>query len=252
MSMAANGTSISISIDTGSLGSSSSVSSDAMDSVLTEIFSCFQKQRLAATWMIENPCRHALTERISRHHHELALSGTPAVVPSGMAENQTNSTTLGRLLECRRGGLNVSTVAEDGTHQQRDIDLLAKHGITIIRSAASAGSHRLQALRYGVWYVPACATLGGGWMPYFAQLQTIKRTIEQTLRKTNICHVRIDVGSLVRSDIANGLRAIERLLSHLNQLQSTRTIAVETLHKVAIRLQPKRTATSAKSILRAA
>jgi hypothetical protein len=245
----ANGV-VSVSIDTAALPQCAAASTDAIGSVVVELFDRFQKQRLPATWFISDPKRHTLTNHIARTgNHELALVG--------------NDGTIARLLESQRIGLTISSISENPAWRARDVDLLAKYGISVIRttgpsrgsqhSPVRGGNRAIQPVRYGLWHIPVAATLhGGGWMPYFAQFQRLKRTIDQAVREGSICHVRIDAPSIARGDVASGLRAVERLLTHINHLRSGRSLVVESLHDTAIRLHPKRTLAAARSILRAA
>jgi hypothetical protein len=246
MSLASSYGTISVSIDADASSCRLAISAEAIDSVVVELFDRFQKQRVPATWVVGNPLRSTLTERVARSSiHEIALSGG-----SEIAAHSTGGA-IGRLLQCRRAGLGISTITENPTWQPRDIDLLAKHGITVIRKIRSSG-RGVESVRYGVWHVSASVALGGSWMPYFAQLPLLKRTIEQAIRELGICHLRIDAASIARGDVASGLRAVERFLRHLDHLKTVRGIAAETLHETALRLQPKRTVAAARSILRAA
>src|SRR5689334_18464039 len=76
MPIASAGGIVSVSIDTAPASNNSATSTDAIDSVVVELFDRFQKQRTAATWIIEDPNRHVLTDRIVRGgSHEVAYAG---------------------------------------------------------------------------------------------------------------------------------------------------------------------------------
>ena len=251
---------VSLSIDTESTQTEPSVSSDALDSVLIELLDRVVKHRLHATWALDDLSRRRAVERIARAvHQELAITGQRCVAPS----DPRPLSAVRRLIHGRQAGLDISTVTHDPSWGAWDIDLLAKHGVSVIRAASgSAGSARpiasdnsrtVQTLRYGLWYVPISGTLSGsGWMPFFTQLSRLKRAVDQTVRERGWVHLRIDAVSLARADVAGGLRAVERLLRYLDQLRSSGRIEVETLCESAIRRQPKRTTAAATSILRAA
>jgi hypothetical protein len=207
--------------------------------VVVELFDRFQKQRIAATWIISDPQRHLLTDRIIHSgNHEIAHGGG----------------TISRLLDCHRAGIEISTMAENPAWQQSDIGLLAKYGITVVcRAAIARPAHCIQPIRYGLWAIPVCAVLpSGGWAPYFAQLQSLRSTVAQSMRQPGICHLRIDAAAIARGDVASALRAVERLLTHLSTLEKSHTISLITLREAAVRLQPKRSLPAARSILRAA
>jgi hypothetical protein len=230
---------VSVSIDTAPASKNSAISADAIDSVVVELFDRFQKQRTAATWIIEDPKRHLLTDRIVRSSsHEIAYAGG----------------TISQILECQRAGIEISTVAENSAWQQPDIGLLAKYGITVIcRAVIARPSHSIQPIRYGLWAVSVSGMLpSGGWAPYFAQLQRLRTVVGKSVQQPGICHVRVDAATIAHGDVASGLRAIERLLADLKTLEQSRKISVVTLREAAIRLQPKRSLPAARSILRAA
>lgn len=230
---------VSISIDTDATLKNSAASVEAVDSVVIELFDRFQQQRTAATWIIGDPTRHVLADRIVRGGgHEIAYSGG----------------TIGQLVECQRAGIEISTVAENPAWQPRDVELLAKHKITVIcRAAMARPSDSIQPIRYGVWAISVSAMLpSGGWAPYFAQLQRLRTTVGQSVRHPGICHLRVNAAAIARGDVASGLRAVERLLTYLETLEQSRSISVVPLRETAIRLQPKRLLPAARSILRAA
>jgi hypothetical protein len=230
---------VSISIDTESESTNTATSADSVESVAVELFDRFQRQRVSATWIIGDPKRHPLSDRIIR---------------SGSHEVAHGAGTVNQLLECQRAGIEISTVAENPSWQQRDVELLAKHGVTVIcRAAMARFAPSIQPIRYGQWAVSVSAVLpSGGWAPYFAQLQRLRAAVSHSLRQPGICHLRIDAASIARGDVASGLRAVERLLEHLRSLEQSRTISVVTLCETAVRLQPKRSLPAARSILRAA
>jgi hypothetical protein len=231
---------VSISIDTAATSKNSTASVEAVDSVVIELFDRFQKQRISTTWILGDPKRHLLADRIVRGGiHEVAYGGEA----------------ISQLLECQRAGIEISTVSENPGWQQRDVDLLAKHGISVIcrPEMARFSQSSIQPIRYGLWAVSVNAMLpSGGWAPYFTQLRRLRAAVGQSLRQPGICHLRIDAASIARSDVASGLRAVERLLEHLKSLEQSRTISVVTLCETAVHLQPKRSLPAARSILRAA
>lgn len=246
---------ISVSIDAEAVSLSSPPALEAIESVAVELFDRFRQESLPATWVVADPRQHPLASRIARHggNHELAVYGGSAIGANAVARTDAQRSLLSRLLDCHRAGLKVTTVTENSAWQPHDIDLLAKRGISMIRSSLSSRTHRVQAIRYGLWRLPTSASLqGGSWLPYFAQSQMIRKTIEQTLRIIGICHLRIDAPSIARTDIPGGLRSVERLLEYLGQLRAARHVTIENLHQAALRMQPKRTLTAARSILRAA
>jgi hypothetical protein len=230
---------VSISIDTKAESKNSIISAEAIDSVVVELFDRFQQQRTVATWIIADPKNHGLTDRIVRGGaHEVACGGG----------------TISQLLECQRAGVGISTLAANPAWQQQDVDLLAKHGVTVIcRPEMARPSQSIQPIRYGLWAVCANAVLpSGGWAPYFAQIQRLRTTVGQSLQRSGICHLHINAATIARGDAASGLRAAERLLAYLKTLEQSRAISVVTLRETAIRLQPKRSLPAARSILRAA
>jgi hypothetical protein len=239
MPVASAGGIVSVSIDTTPASKDSATSADAVNSVVVELLDRFQKQRIPATWIIGDPKRHSLSDRIIR---------------GGIHEVAHGAGTISQLLECQRAGIEISTVAEDPFWQRQDIDLLAKHGITAIcRSTMVRTPQSIHPVRYGLWSISVSAMLpNGGWAPYFAQLQSLRNAVSQSLQTPGICHLRIDIPSLARGDVASGLRATERLLEHLKTLEQSRTISVVTLREAATRLLPKRSLPAARSILRAA
>jgi hypothetical protein len=210
---------------------------------------------MPATWIFADPRQHALASRIARHGggQELGIFGGSIIGSSAPPRTEAKHGLLGRLLDCHRVGLNITTVTENTAWQRHDVDLLAKRGITMIRCPMSSRNQRVQSVRFGLWRLPTSAALqGGSWIPYFAQLQMMKKSIEQKIREIGVCHIRIDAPSIACSDIASGLRTVDRLLSHLDQLRAAHSVTIENLQAAAVRLQPKRTITAARSILRAA
>jgi hypothetical protein len=188
--------------------------------------------------------------------HEVALLADASLAKSDLSRTELVHAVVQPLQSAAEAGINISTLAVEHAWHPRHIDLLTKHGLTMIRTPhvfSSRTTTGIRAVCYGLWHVPVSATLkGGGWMANLAQLRFARRTIERAILHGGWCHLRVDAASLAAGDVICGLRTFDRLLRHVVQLRSAGHITLETLRDTAARLAPKRSGATAHSILRAA
>jgi hypothetical protein len=244
---------VSVSID---VDSASSADHDRMHSVCVELLDRFNKRGVAASWVLENPTGGPLIRQLgaSRPRHEIALLAA-SEQPLG---TETRGHFLQRIVrpikQSAAAGIFISSIGLVGRWRPKHVDLLAKHGISVIRgSSRQASGQRIEPICYAVWHVPLAVDLrGGGWVSNHAQLRLARRALGLAMRESGFCHLRIDVAAIARGDLACSLRTVDRLLRDLAQIRDAGQIAIETLQGTAARLAPKRLLPAAQSILRAA
>jgi hypothetical protein len=235
-----------------------SIDIDGPDSIGNELIARCDRRKLPITWAARNLASTSLLRAVSSSQvsHEVALLTDSALIKGETTRSELLAQVAQPLQLAAARDVNISTLAIAEACQPQHIDLLTKYGVTVIRTPHVFSSHTttgIRAICYGLWQVPVSATLhGGGWVANLSQWRFARKTIERAILRGGWCHLRIDVARLAAGDTACGLRTVDRLLGHLQQLQSAGHIQVETLRDTAARLAPKRSAAAAQSILRAA
>jgi hypothetical protein len=235
-----------------------SVDDGAPEAMMSELIGRCNQHQISATWAVRDVAGSALLARLASSlvSHEMALLADPSVTGEEISRSDLLNYVARPLQLAAAKNISISTLAIAAAWQPRHIDLLTKYGITLIRTPHVFSSHTttgVRAICYGLWQVPVAATLyGGGWMANLSQWRFARRVVERSILRGGWCHVRIDTKGLATGDVVCGLRTVDRLLRHLQQLQSAGHIAVETLRDTAARLTPKRSVAGAQSILRAA
>jgi hypothetical protein len=243
----------SVSVD---LDSASPAGYDQIQAVCVQLLERFNKRGIAATWVIENPFGGTVIRQItaSRPAHEVAILAMPEQSLAANPRAQVVERVVRPIKQAAAAGVSISSIGVGGRWRMQHVDLLAKHGISVVRgSSRQALRQRIEPICYGMWHVPVAVDIrGGGWMANHAQLRLARRVLGLTMRDGGFCHLRIDVAALVKGDAACSLRSVDRLLRDLAQIRDAGQIVIETLQGTAARLAPKRILPAARSILRAA
>jgi hypothetical protein len=237
---------VSLSVDVG----------DGRPPAMADLLAQFNRHNVAATWTVCDPAKTPLVAAIlgSRAPHEVGLLVGPTEgLDRGLSRNQFFVSVIGRLQTAAKKQIPISSVGVSNHWQPQHLDLLTKYGVSIVRAPQARGNAMLRPLAYGLWQLPAAASLvGGGWMAGQTQTTRALRAIGQVAAQGGSCHLQIDAQSLAQGDAGTMLRLVDRLLAQLVQMRASGAIAIETLREAAGRLQPKRTQVPARSILRAA
>jgi len=239
---------VSISIDIGP-------ACDEAQSVCLELLDRFNKRAIAATWALENPGNAGLTRQIThgRPGHEIAILAATDDWIDPQSRGEIAQRIVRPIRRAAEHGLVISSIAVLGRWRPRHVDLLTKHGMTVLRGGQHHTAGRIEPICYGMWHVPVAVHLrGGGWFANHAQLRLARTTVALAMRDCGCCHMRIDAASLAKGDAAGALRTVDRLLRDLAQVRDAGQIVIETLRDTAARLAPRRTVPAARSILRAA
>jgi len=243
----------SVSID---VDSASPAGYDQIQSVCVELLERFNKRGIAASWAIENPFGGTVIRQITagRPGHEVALLAMSEQPVGADSRGQIIERIVRPLKKAVAAGISISSIGVAGRWRPQHVDLLAKHGITVIRgSSRQAFGQRIEPICYGMWHVPVAVDIrGGGWMANHAQLRLARRALGVAMRDGGLCHLRIDAAALAKGDAACSLRTVDRLLRDVAQIRDAGQIVIETLRGTAARLTPKRALPAARSILRAA
>lgn len=257
---------LSFSIDSSDVAQGSQSTTESTESLTSELLALFNAHGVTATWAFANPAASPLARRIAAgpRPHDLAILVASGGAGKGAADaDDASRTVLKRLHAAAAAGMSISTVATTGAWHSRSTDLLAKQGISVVRGtqplrdlgkkSTATLRHGAQALRYGLWHIPATVAIRGGrWIANLTQFSRVKRSIERTASHSGHCHVQIDAASLTCGDVSMAIRQLDRVLRQADRLRKADQIALETLAEVAQRLLPRRTSVAARSILRAA
>jgi hypothetical protein len=261
---------VSISVDADASSSPSTAARDDVLSVVIELLDRFHTHRIAATWAFHDPAGTSLAARritSDMPGQEVALQVAASDSQGDLSRGEVLRTIVRRLQSAAAAGVSITSLAATGDWNARNIDLLTKQGISIIRAQAlatgpaSAGARQgiakldgdgAHAVCHGLWHVPVSISLhGGGWIANRIQLVRLAHRLNRAAARGGLCHVRIDAAAMAAGDVPHTLRTMDRFLRHLDRLCHERRINIETLRGTAERLLPKRSA-AAQSILRAA
>jgi hypothetical protein len=253
---------VSISIDSET-DSHLSNRNPAVGSVLAELLDRCGGYEIAATWAFHNPAEELLAARIAAAAvaHEIAVFDDSASAHSQFSRSFLINGLGRRIRAAAAAGFTISTLAVFENWQPRNVDLLTKFGVTMVRGrrplrrdghGALRMSRGIQGICYGLWHVPSSSAVSGGkWLANRLQLRQVCRAIDRAIDRDEHCHLRIDAAALAEGDISDTLRTIDRWLRQLAQWRDSGRIGVVTLRDTVGKISPRRPA-AAHSILRAA
>ncbi len=209
---------VSISIDADGGSSASARAADEASYLVVELLDRFQQHRFSGTWVFSDPAGTPLAARritCNMPQQEVALLATLPATGAEISRGDVVRTIVRRLQLAAAAGISVTSLALTGCWHSRNIDLLTKHGITIVRThgpaadlidSACPGISKLDAVGahaicHGLWHVPVAATLrGGGWLANRIQSVRVLRSINRTAARGGMCHVRIDAAAIAAGD----------------------------------------------------
>ena len=227
------------------------------------LLSAFGRWKVPATWGVADPAISVVTERLAADpaNHEIAILGDATWVGREAGRSRFVREIARRTTRGRSASLAISTLLLRSTSLDEHVDIAARHGITCGCEAVEenpsslwpARGPKVEALRYGVWSIPAGLRLPGisRWLPSGGGVHLVRGAIDRAIKKTGVCHVRIDsLGLATRGPAA--LRALDRMLRHADRRRQQGLLAIETVAETARQLSGVRRGVPARSILRPA
>lgn len=248
---------VSLSIDLElALGRQTSQGQERLERISRSLVELLDQHAISATWGVSNPALSAATEviRSARCRQELAVLGERFWLCDGTTPSR-QAHELGRRFEgARRAGIEVSTLALREGAEHLDLNLLLDHRITAVRGPAVRATseelhHRMGAMRYGVWQVPAPITfpLGGAW--WQAEPYALRRLLQEATRGGNL-HLVLDAGTMAESaDL--GLSAVAATLQRLGKMLGRGILRSATLRDLAEQDLLRRASRPSRSVLAA-
>ncbi len=152
-----------------------------------------------ATWFISDAEIHSVRARVasSKVPHEIGLlldAGHSSARAAFGRELHRQLMTVGAC------GAEVSSVAKFGGPLQQ-LDLLVKRGISALcsiecdeRSQRMMQWHKVEALRFGIWSLPATLEIGaGGWWSQAVARSQSRRQANDVANRAGFCHLTIEL-----------------------------------------------------------
>ncbi len=192
---------VSISVDADASSSPSTAARDDVLSVVIELLDRFHTHRIAATWAFHDPAGTSLAARritSDMPGQEVALQVAASDSQGDLSRGEVLRTIVRRLQSAAAAGVSITSLAATGDWNARNIDLLTKQGISIIRAQAlatgpaSAGARQgiakldgdgAHAVCHGLWHVPVSISLhGGGWIANRIQLVRLAHRLNRAAR----------------------------------------------------------------------
>jgi hypothetical protein len=213
--------------------------------------------RLPTTWAVNDPAHSAATPLVMRSTagHELAILGDSYWVGPTAGRTRFARELARRTLQARTAGLEVTSLVPRVATIERHMDLIVKHQISAISGMPDPHAGRRlplpRAMHYGVWELPATATLPAtaGW--FARRGWPTWRRIRRAARDAAMFHLLIDAPSIAQK----GQRAeatVARLMRRIADIRDRGLLHVETLGAAACRLATVPVARPQQSILRRA
>jgi hypothetical protein len=236
----------------------------SLETTTRRLLKLLDQYHLPATWAVADPAVSAATETLlaSETGHEVAVLGEPTWVGSEAGRMRFGRELARRVAHGRAAGLNISTLALRGTELTDHLDLLVKHGISVLRGEYREMSTRWfsqpvcqapAALRFGLWDIPASYRLPGDsrWKLGGGGRRRGRKGIDAAIADRSVFHLQVDALEFTeRGHMAE--HALECVLKHAALRKRENAIEFETLSGVARKLAGERTSVPARSILHAA
>jgi hypothetical protein len=224
----------------------------AAQSLPTRLLSLLDACRIAATWGFAEPASAAFIERLGRSSidHEIALLCHHDWAGSAVGRTTFSRQLSRRLTAADRAGIQISTLAMRTTDLHKNLDLLVKHRVSVVRGrlrppTSLDPSGQPQPVRYGVWLAPVShvlprSLLGAG--------RFWRKTFRRNGRTTGYLHLGIDQETLEDRH----WKDIEAALKTAAQMRDDGSLTILTLRQLSRQLDRKPERPRSRSVLRAA
>jgi hypothetical protein len=229
----------------------------ALERVATHLLELLGRHEIPATVAVADPVLSAATEAIVAGplEHEVAVLADATWAGRGAGRERLARELSRRFSRGQELGLNLSTLALRHVELDENLDLLAKSGITAVRSQAVAhagkDSPAPSLLRFGVWQMPASARLPVARRWWFDRAAgEAGRALVRAARRKQALGMVIDGAQLIDNDA--GMSQVERLLRLAGELRRREELVVETMQRYVASLSRPREVLPLRSILRAA
>lgn len=245
--------SVDLELDVGQQARSDGRGLDAVTQRLAELLGRYQ---LPATWGVADPALSAATEAIvgGPVPHEMAILGDPTWVGRSAGRTRFARELERRTAAARAAGLPATSLLLRDVVVDQHLDLLVKHGITLVRGCArqtppAQRGGQLELLRYGVWQTSVTCQLPGksGWMPFCSAESRVCRAIERASENRAVVQLRLDARQLVGAQ--SHFAAVERVLRLAQQRRQAGELRVETLEVMASRMLKRPQGSPTRSVL---
>jgi hypothetical protein len=228
-----------------------------LERVTRELIALMDAQRVPATWAVSDPAQSAATPHILRSDvaHEIAVLGDINWIGPTAGRTRFARELTRRLSQAHAAGLEVTSLVPRVASIERHMDLVVKQRITAVAGVETEPKARQlatpHALHYGVWEMPATASLPMQSSWWSSAKRSIRRSITRAAREATTVHLRIDVPEIV-AEGSGQLRAITAIMRNVATYRDRGLIRVETMCSAAARLANVPAVSPQRSILRAA
>lgn len=237
---------VTISVD---LPDTSRLVSTRNDDVARRLLPVFQRYGLPVTWGLTMSNRQLMSDVLSSHpEHQVALLGDTQAIGDTTQRNSFRRQLERAIAGFTSAGQQVSTLVVRRAHQIQHLELLIKHGISLVASDEQISTNQptVTTLRYGLWAMPAIVSVPSG----RGLAGGSRRLIDGTVSRDKLVHVAIDGPATAAT--AKATRALERLLHHIARRRSQGYLQIVQLGEIVAQLPCCRTTPIARSALRIA
>jgi hypothetical protein len=218
-----------------------------------ELLSLFGEYAIPATW-VASTLTEPIVESIlqSSQDHEIALQTAPASPRRETAEHLMRTH-----LAAARSGVSVTSLTMNEHESTDHLDLVAKHGFSIVRprleqAGQSVQATRLQLIRYGIWRAPVSAILqiNDRSAPFGKTARTV-RALKNASKTGGLLHLGLDAAT--NGTTGRMWSGVRQLLATAAKLRDRDALQCVTLQQAAAQLQQRGQAGQpSRSVLRAA
>ncbi|MCA9101810.1 MAG: hypothetical protein R3C10_19300 [Pirellulales bacterium] len=250
---------------------------------IPRLLDLFDRLSLSATWALDDAAGVELARQIAVRTagHELALLVGPDALDDDASRGEVARYVVARQEQLAEADLTATTLAgeQSAAWLERDVDLLAKHGIETVRFGASCNDSAMikrrlpavlgvcdwlwagaapmvhpQNVRYGVWSLPGSMSMPAA-VPHTrlaADVARVGRSVETAAADGGVFHLVVHLERLLVRN-TQGEMSLVSVLKRISHARAEGRLDVGTASQVTQQwARPSRTTVPARSILRAA
>jgi len=227
------------------------VRDNVTDRQVAKLLQSLRRTGIPATVAMASPGENSVAARVQDDAlpHDFAILAEDTWVGQRVGRTKFARELARRVEVAGKNGIAPHTLALYGTELDRNLDLLVKHRIAVVRRCGIAG-FQPASLRFGIWQAPVSFSIPSTSPWQLGGLEwTVHRALSKAAKEHGLVHVVADAQSLLEPRF---YATFERILGLVQQQQCKRHLTAVTLGTLVELLTPRRQTPASRSVLRVA